>query len=124
MVYGYVRVSSRDQNETRQMIAMQEFKVDRIYCDKQSGKNFNRPQYQKMLRKIKKDDTLVVKSIDRLGRKYEDILEQWIILSQVLREILSCGKDSSFPFPQLHFLRIACEEFRAVAFYSQTLRRI
>lgn len=79
MTYGYVRVSSRDQNEERQMIAMQEFGVEKkqIYLDKQSGKDFERPQYQKLLRKLKSGDTLVIKSIDRLGRNYDEILVQW-----------------------------------------------
>ena len=77
MVYGYVRVSSRDQNEARQLIAMKDFGVDRIYTDKQSGKNFDRPQYKRMVKKLKPDDILVIKSIDRLGRNYEEILEQW-----------------------------------------------
>ena len=79
MIYGYVRVSSRDQNEERQMIAMQDFGVERkqIYLDKQSGKDFERPQYQRLLRKIKSGDTLVIKSIDRLGRNYDEILVQW-----------------------------------------------
>ena len=79
IVYGYVRVSTKDQNEARQMIAMQEFGIDtkHIFLDKQSGKDFNRPQYQKLLRKLKKNDTLVIKSIDSLGRNYDEILEQW-----------------------------------------------
>lgn len=83
-VYGYIRVSSRDQNEERQMIALQEVGVaDRnIYMDKQSGKDFNRPQYKKMLRKMKKDDLLYVKSIDRLGRNYEEIQQQWRLLTK------------------------------------------
>lgn len=77
VVYGYVRVSTREQNEERQLIAMKDFGVDRIYLDKQSGKDFQRPQYQKMVKKIKPEDVLVVKSIDRLGRNYREILEQW-----------------------------------------------
>ena len=79
MTYGYVRVSSRDQNEERQMIAMQDFGVEKkqVYLDKQSGKDFERPQYQKLMRKIKSGDTLVIKSIDRLGRNYDEILVQW-----------------------------------------------
>ena len=77
MIYGYVRVSTREQNEERQMIAMREFGVDRIFTDKQSGKDFLRPEYQKLLRKLKKDDVLVIKSIDRLGRNYDDLLVQW-----------------------------------------------
>ena len=79
MNYGYVRVSSRDQNEERQIIAMHEFGVDdkQIYMDRQSGKDFERPQYKKLMRKIKTGDTLVIKSIDRLGRNYDEILVQW-----------------------------------------------
>jgi len=68
-VYGYVRVSSKDQNEDRQVIIMREMQVpdENIYIDKQSGKDFNRPQYKKMLRKVKPDDLIFIKSIDRLG---------------------------------------------------------
>ncbi len=82
--YGYVRVSSKDQNEARQLIAMQTFGVDEhhIYIEKQSGKDFNRPQYKRLLRKIKNGDTLVIKSIDRLGRNYDEIIEQWRILTK------------------------------------------
>ena len=83
-VYGYVRVSSADQNEERQCIAMAQegLKEKDIFMDKQSGKDFDRPQYKKLLRKIKKDDLLYVKSIDRLGRNYTEILEQWRILTK------------------------------------------
>lgn len=83
-VYGYVRVSSREQNEDRQMIALREVKVPsgNIFVDKQSGKDFDRPKYKRMLRKLKKDDLLYIKSIDRLGRNYEEILEQWRILTK------------------------------------------
>ncbi len=81
--YGYVRVSSREQNEDRQMMALQELvEMKNIYVDKQSGKDFNRPQYQKMMRKLRKDDLLYVKSIDRLGRNYEEIQNQWRILTR------------------------------------------
>ncbi len=82
--YGYIRVSSRDQNEDRQIIALQDVGIrkDHIFVDKQSGKDFNRPQYQKLLRKIKKDDLLYIKSIDRLGRNYEEILLQWRVLTK------------------------------------------
>lgn len=82
--YGYVRVSTRDQNEARQIIAMEEFGIEKghIYLDKQSGKDFNRPQYQKLMRRLKKDDTLVIKSIDRLGRNYNEIIEQWRIITK------------------------------------------
>ena len=83
-VYGYIRVSSKDQKEDRQQIALKEVGVERqnIYVDKQSGKDFNRPQYKKILRKLKKDDLLYIKSIDRLGRNYEEILQQWRILTK------------------------------------------
>ena len=83
-VYGYIRVSSRDQNEDRQLIALKEVGVTEknIYLDKQSGKDFNRPQYKKLLRKLKKDDLLYIKSIDRLGRNYEEILQQWRVLTK------------------------------------------
>ncbi len=82
--YGYVRVSTREQNEDRQLIAMRQFGVDAasIFIDKQSGKDFNRPQYRKLVRKLKSDDTLVIKSIDRLGRNYEEIIEQWRIITK------------------------------------------
>lgn len=76
-VFGYIRVSTREQNEERQIIALKSFGVGELYVDKQSGKDFDRPQYKRLLRKIKSGDTLVVKSIDRLGRNYDDILEQW-----------------------------------------------
>ena len=83
-VYGYIRVSSRDQNEDRQLVALKEVGVSEksIYLDKQSGKDFNRPQYKKLLRKLKKDDLLYIKSIDRLGRNYEEILQQWHVLTK------------------------------------------
>lgn len=78
-IYGYMRVSSKEQNEDRQRIALTEIGVpeDNIYMDKQSGKNFERPQYKKLYRKLKKNDVLYIKSIDRLGRNYQEILEQW-----------------------------------------------
>ena len=84
MEYGYIRVSTKEQNEQRQIHALKEYGISEknIYMDKQSGKDFNRKQYQKMLRKMNKGDALVVKSIDRLGRNYEEILEQWRILTR------------------------------------------
>lgn len=82
--YGYIRVSTKEQNEVRQEIALREVGVSEknIYMDKQSGKDFNRPQYKKLLRKMKKDDLLYIKSIDRLGRNYAEILEQWRMLTK------------------------------------------
>lgn len=87
MIYGYVRVSSKDQNEDRQMIALKEIGVPEknIYVDKQSGKDFQRPKYKRLLRRVKPDDLIYVKSIDRLGRNYEEILEQWRILTKEKR---------------------------------------
>ena len=86
-IYGYVRVSSRDQNEARQMAAMREAGVSDadIYLDKRSGADFERQGYRRLLRKIRAGDTLVVKSIDRLGRNYEEILEQWRIITKEKR---------------------------------------
>lgn len=86
-IYGYVRVSTKEQNEDRQLIALGEVGVleKNIFVDKQSGKDFNRPQYKKLLRKLKKDDLLYIKSIDRLGRNYDEILEQWRILTKEKR---------------------------------------
>ena len=83
-IYGYVRVSSVDQNEDRQLICMSENKVPEgnVYIDKQSGKDFNRPQYKKLVKKLKEGDLLYILSIDRLGRNYEDIQKQWRILTK------------------------------------------
>ena len=85
--YGYIRVSTKDQNEDRQLIAMRELAVaeKNIFMDKQSGKDFRRPQYQRMVKKLKPEDLIYVKSIDRLGRNYEEILEQWRILTREKR---------------------------------------
>lgn len=74
---GYIRVSTREQNEARQVDALQAFGVEKIFMDKQSGKDFARPAYCQMLEELKAGDVLVVKSIDRLGRNYEEILDQW-----------------------------------------------
>lgn len=83
-IYGYVRVSSIDQNEERQMIALAEVDVSgkNIFIDKQSGKSFDRPQYKKMIKKLKAGDLLYVLSIDRLGRNYEEIQNQWRIITK------------------------------------------
>lgn len=82
--YGYIRVSSRDQNEDRQMAALQSLPIPQknIFVDKQSGKDFERPFYKKMVHQMKRDDLLYIKSIDRLGRNYNEILEQWRILTK------------------------------------------
>ena len=81
-IYGYMRVSSRDQNEARQKIELEAFGVDKLYMDKQSGKDFNRPEYRRLIGRLKPGDVLAVKSIVRLGRNYEDILEQWRIITK------------------------------------------
>ena len=83
-IYGYVRVSTNDQNLDRQVLAMQEFGIPdkQIWQEKQSGKNIERPVYLRLLKKIKPGDTLVIKSIDRLGRNYNEILEQWWIITK------------------------------------------
>lgn len=83
-VYGYVRVSTKEQNEDRQLIALQEYRVPEknIYMDKLSGKDFNRPQYQKLLKKLRPGDVLVIKAIDRLGRNYDEILLQWRVITK------------------------------------------
>ena len=84
MEYGYIRVSTREQNEQRQLIALRAFGIEeeRIFMDKQSGKDFARKGYRRLIRKLKNGDTLVIKSIDRLGRNYEEILEQWRIITK------------------------------------------
>ena len=83
-IYGYVRVSSREQNEDRQLISLKEMGVpaENIFIDKQSGKDFNRPEYKKLMKKVRHDDVIYIHSIDRLGRNYEDILEQWRIITK------------------------------------------
>ena len=85
--YGYIRVSTKDQNWDRQLIALRELSVPErnIFMDKQSGKDFRRPQYQRLVKKLKPDDLIYIKSIDRLGRNYEEILEQWRILTRERR---------------------------------------
>ena len=85
--YGYIRVSARDQNEDRQLIAMGELPIpkENIFLDKQTGKDFERPQYKRMVKRLRPDDLLYVKSIDRLGRNYTEILEQWRVLTKEKR---------------------------------------
>ena len=82
--YAYIRVSTKEQNEDRQLLAMKELEIPEkcIFIDKQSGKDFERPSYRKIIKKLKKDDILFIKSIDRLGRNYAEILEQWRILTK------------------------------------------
>ena len=85
--YGYIRVSTKDQNVDRQLIAMEQYGIPpkSVYMDKLSGKNFDRPAYQRLLKKIKPGDTLVIKSIDRLGRNYDEILDQWRHITKEIR---------------------------------------
>ena len=82
--YAYIRVSTREQNEERQIVAMREFGVEpkNMVIEKRSGKDFDRPLYRKLIRKLKPEDILVIKSIDRLGRNYEEILEQWRLITK------------------------------------------
>lgn len=84
MTYGYIRVSTRDQNEDRQLAALSVFDIPErnLFMDKQSGKDFNRPAYRRLIKKLKPGDLLIVKSIDRLGRNYEEILEQWRVITK------------------------------------------
>lgn len=84
IMYGYARVSAKDQNEARQLIALKAFGIcqKHIFLDRQSGKDFRRPQYQRLMKRLKQGDTIVVKSIDRLGRNYDEIIEQWRILTK------------------------------------------
>lgn len=82
--YGYIRVSTREQNEDRQRLAMDQLDIPprNIFADKQSGKDFDRPQYQRLVRKLRRDDLLYLHSIDRLGRNYREILDQWRLLTK------------------------------------------
>lgn len=109
--FGYVRVSSKDQCEDRQLLALRDFPVSErnIFVEKLSGKDFNRPQYHRLVKKLKPGDLLVIKSIDRLGRNYEDILEQWrlitkekqvdiVVLDMPLLDTRHTGKDLTGTF--------------------------
>lgn len=82
--YGYVRVSTRDQNEARQLAALKQYNIppNNLFHDKQSGKDFDRPAFKRLMRKLKPGDLLITKSIDRLGRNYEEILEQWRVITK------------------------------------------
>lgn len=84
MIYGYIRVSTQEQNEDRQLIALSQVGVvgKNIYMDKESGKDFNRPKYKLLVRHLRENDILYIKSIDRLGRNYEEIIEQWRMLTK------------------------------------------
>lgn len=110
-IYGYVRVSTKEQCEDRQLLALKNFPVaeSNIFMDKLSGKDFNRPKYRSLIRKLKPGDILVVKSIDRLGRNYEEILEQWrlitkgkqadiVVLDMPLLDTRQTGKDLTGTF--------------------------
>lgn len=89
MRVGYVRVSTKDQNEARQISSMHEHGVEKIYMDKQSGKDFNRPEYQKMISELKEGDVVILHSLDRLGRNYDAIIEEWHrITKQIKADII------------------------------------
>lgn len=83
-IYGYIRVSSKDQNEARQLAALAQYHIPaaNLFTDKKSGKSFDRPNYRRLMKKLKAGDLLIVKSIDRLGRDYDEILEQWRIITK------------------------------------------
>lgn len=111
IIYGYIRVSTKEQNEDRQRIALAEFPVpeNHIFLDKLSGKDFERPQYKKLTKKLRPGDILVIKSIDRLGRNYEEILNQWriitkekradiVVLDMPLLDTRQTGRDLTGPF--------------------------
>ena len=85
--YAYIRVSTKEQNIDRQILALKGFDLNKknIFCDRQSGKDFNRPEYKKLIRKLKKGDLLIIKSIDRLGRNYSEILTQWQHITKVIK---------------------------------------
>ena len=85
--YAYIRVSTKEQSVDRQLLALEPYKIKKknIYCDYQSGKDFDRPAYQKMMKKLKPGDLLIVKSIDRLGRNYNDILVQWQYITKEIK---------------------------------------
>ncbi len=85
MIYGYMRVSTKEQNEDRQLIALKECgrKINKIFMDKQSGKDFNRTEYQKMIKRLKNGDIIIIKSIDRLGRNYSEIIEEWRKITKI-----------------------------------------
>lgn len=85
MTYAYIRVSTRDQNEDRQLAALTHLGISELFLDKQSGKDFNRPAYRKMMKKLRPDDLLIIKIIDRLGRNYEEILEQWRHITKAIQ---------------------------------------
>ncbi len=119
--YGYVRVSARDQHTDRQMAAMKKVKIapDHIYVDRQSGKDFNRPQYKKLVSILKKGDVLYVKSIDRLGRNYDEIIEQWrklvhekqidiVVIDFPLLDTREKGRDLTGKFIADMVLQILC----------------
>ena len=82
MIYGYARVSAKDQNPQRQIDALIEFGVDKIFVDKESGEDFDRSEYRKLLRKCTKGDLIVIVAIDRLGRNYKEILEEWRVITK------------------------------------------
>lgn len=93
MEYGYIRVSSKEQNIDRQMAALLKEEIDEkhIFIDKQSGKDFDRPAYKRLLRKLKSEDILIIKAIDRLGRNCAEILEQWHVITKVKQADILCA---------------------------------
>lgn len=129
-IYGYVRVSTREQNENRQLFAMQDFGIEdkNIFLDKQSGKDFQRQAYQKLLKKLKPGDTLVIKNIDRLGRDYGETLEQWRVITKekqaaivVLDMPLLSNKSYNRGYPlKGHQCKKTCQKSHTAGFSSKT----
>ena len=128
--YAYIRVSSKDQNVDRQIMALEPYNIPRknIFCDYQSGKDFERPQYQKLLKRLKTGDLLIIKSIDRLGRNYDDILVQWQYITKEIKadilvldmELLDTRKKSD----NLTGTLIADLVLQILAYVAQTEREL
>ena len=126
-VYGYMRVSTKEQNEDRQRIAMREFGVQEknLFLDKQSGKDFDRPAYQKLLKQLKPEDTLVIKSIDRLGRNYDEILEQWRVITKETKAaivVLDMPLLDTRPGKDLTGILVADIVLNLMSYFAQTER--
>ena len=126
-IYGYIRVSSKEQNIDRQLFALDEFGVahKNIFIDKQSGKNFERPAYKKLIKRLKANDTLVIKSIDRLGRNYDELLEQWNIITKqkkVYIVVLDCPLLNTTQYKDSIHKLIADIFLQVISYFAETER--
>ena len=121
-VYGYIRVSSRDQNEIRQLTALRAkgVKDESIFMDKKSGKDFNRQQYWRLVKKLKRGDLLVIQSIDRLGRSYEEVQDQWRMLTKE-KEVDITVKGISLRTPPEISTKSTCKEEEPYEIFSKPL---